>query len=47
MLYTNEIKANIQIYFALEKLCIVDTPDVVRVIKEMLQYIGQGEGETK
>lgn len=25
----------------------VDTPEVVRVIKEILQYIGQGDGETK
>ena len=47
MLSTTNIKAEGSQYPAYEKLCIVETPDVVKVNKLIQVKIGQGEGETK
>lgn len=47
MLDTNNTNAEGSQYPAYWKLCIVRTPEVVRVNKLMQVNIGQGEGETK
>jgi hypothetical protein len=47
MLKTTTVKARGNQYPAYEKLCIVETPDVVKVNKLMQVKMGQGEGETK
>lgn len=47
MLDTNNIKAKSNEYPAYSKLCIVKTPEVVKVNKLMQVNIGQGEGDTR
>ena len=47
MLDNNNIKAKSNEYPAYSKLCIVKTPEVVKVSKLIQVYIGQGEGDTK
>jgi hypothetical protein len=47
MLANSKIKAKGSQYPAYEKLCIVETPDVVKLNKLIQVKIGQGEGETK
>lgn len=47
MLKTTNIKAEGSQYPAYVKLCIVETPVVVKVNKLIQVKIGQGEGETK
>lgn len=44
---TKAINANIKLYSATVNPCIVKTPDVVNVNKEIQVYIGQGDGDTK
>jgi len=44
---TKVISAKNKKYVAFEKLCIVNTPEHVKVSKDILVYNGQGEGETK
>ena len=47
MLESSSIKAQNNEYPADWKLCMVRTPEVVRVNKLIQVKIGQGEGETK
>jgi len=47
MLETTKVKARGNQYPAYEKLCIVETPDVVKLSKLIQVKIGQGEGDTK
>jgi hypothetical protein len=47
MEYTNVLSTQKKMLDTLKNPCIVNTPDVVRVNKLMLQKRGQGEGETK
>ena len=44
---TKLINANIKKQLALEKPCIVNTPEHVNVNKQILEFKGQGEGETR
>ena len=47
MLAITSVNAEGNKYPAWEKLCIVKTPEVVKVNKLMQVKIGQGEGDTK
>ena len=47
MLNTTKVNGNTIKYPALQKLCMLSTPEVVRVNKLMQVSIGHGEGETK
>ena len=47
MLNITKVNGNIIKYPAWEKLCIFNTPEVVKVNKLIQVSIGQGEGDTK
>jgi hypothetical protein len=47
MLHIKDTNAANNIFFALKKLCIVETPAVVKANMFPPVKIGQGEGETK